>query len=172
MIQKDARGVCDALDFGRHRYHEAGAPARVDHLFGPLRRRVHQPFGAVHATKFRIEERPLEVNAEAARAQRAGLFEIVRRFDDVRRRMQHGFVRRGHHRCDESGPAHLRVVLRGGRDGVAVIPIEQKLADPVGVHVDEARGDRAARRQRVVGRSTSREHALDSAVNHGQTPVR
>jgi len=62
------------------------------------------------AFEFGIEERTLEVDAEAARTDAfAHLFELVRGFGNFACRVHHRFPRRGHDPGDEAGGAHARI---------------------------------------------------------------
>lgn len=103
-----------------------------------------------------IEKRTLEMHAQTACAARRVLFELIRRFDDLRCGVQHRFERSGHDARDETGRSHAGVLLRGNDDGVALIAIEEGIARAVGVNVDQAGSDIATARQCVVGWSVGR----------------
>ena len=116
------------------------------------------------AAELRVEERPLEVDAQTASAlRRAVLFELVRRFGDLVRRVNHRLPRRRHHRGDEAAGPHRRVGARGDVDGVTLVSVEEQLARPVGVDVDEAGRDRRALGYAHVARPVGLEQAFDAS---------
>ena len=104
--------------------------------------------------KLRIQERSFEMHAETARPDRCVLFELIGRLDDLRRRVKHRFPRSGHDARNEAGRAIARIRRAGDSDGVALIAVEEILARAVGVNVDQARRDAAARR--ATGNPTDR----------------
>ena len=125
----------------------------------------------MHASKLWIEKWPFEMNPEAASAARPGFFEIVGGVDDVGSGVQHGFKRCGHDRRDVAGGAHLGVLLGRRPHGVSMIAIEQKIGNAVGMHVNQARRNRASRRERVVGRAAGRKDGFHAPVANRKAPV-
>ena len=142
----------------------------VDHLLRAPRGRSQQPLRAMDATKLRVEKRPFEVHAETARAVRLVFLERVRGLDDLGSRVQHRLPRCGHDAGDEAGDADARVLARGDRHGIALISVEEVLAGAVGVNVDQAGCDDAARRKRNAGFAFSRKECVDTTFRDANTP--
>ena len=118
----------------------------------------------MHAAEFRIEKRTFEVDAETACAVGLILFEIVCGVDHFGCDVQHRFKRRRHHACDEAGRAHARVLGRRHRHGVTLIAIEEHVARAVGVNVDQARSDAAARGKRIIRGAVGAQDRRDATV--------
>jgi hypothetical protein len=110
----------------------------------------------MHAAELRVEERSLEVNAQATRATRQIFFELVRGLDDFSGGMQHRLPWSSHYSSDESGRALSRILDGGNRNGISLVAVEQKVARTIGVDVDESGCDMRARRKPEVRRSVCR----------------
>ncbi len=112
------------------------------------------------------------MHAQATSAARQILFQLVRRFDDFARGMQHRFPRRRHDARDESRRALARIFQRSNGDCISLIAIEQELACAVGVNVDESRRDVNPRRNRNVGGAIRRQNFANAAMLDGNARVR
>ncbi len=153
LIEQHPRDVVDTLGLRCHRHHHERTATGFDHLVRALDRCGQQPFGAMHAAELGVEERPFELDAEAARADAVGrLFELVRGFGYFGRRVHHRFPRCRHDRGDEARRAHPRVCTGRDFDRVALVPVEQKLVGAVRMNVDQAgRDDGSGRKTDVAG---------------------
>src|SRR5579863_4693964 len=126
----------------------------------------------MNAPELGVEEWAFKVHAETASAVGPILLQLVCRLDDLRRGVEHRLPWSGHDARHETGRAGLRVRGAGNCDGVTLISIEEICPGAVRMHVDQARSDRAARRERIVGRAVGCKNAHDPAVFDCQTPER
>ena len=172
LIEEEPCEFIDAVHFGRHGDHHERTATRFDHLVRALERGGHDPIAAVDAPEFRIEERSLEVNAEAPRAGIVSrLLELVCRFRHFRGGVHHRFPGCRHDGSHVAGRAHARIRARGDVDGIALIAIEQHVVGAVGMNVDHARRDRRALGRNEVAWPVVGENLTDPAMFNGDPAV-
>ena len=172
LVVEQARDLVDAVHFRRHRHHDERAAAAFDHLSRAVERRRDDPIAAVDAPELRVEERPFEVHAEAARAVLGpGFLELVRRLGDLGAGVDHRFPGRGHDRGDKAGRAHPCVGARRDVDRIPLIAVEQRVLGAVGVDVDQSGGDDRIGRQRYVAWPLAEQDARNATAINRDSPV-